>query len=171
MLNVANLWCIPDQIMNFGWEADVWYYDGGRTYFQIAQYSGDSHWQQCAFNIVDQYRDAIIQKGGWSWGWRVFPQGLAVNAWRTGDSKSVTAEELLATRSPYAGQAGGLDVQLVRETAYILEAYVFAERLGAGGIPYLPARPILRSLTWTCCFSHKTKPSTKRLWMACWPKA
>ncbi len=137
MLTLGQKWCVPGQTMNFGWEGDVWYYDGGRTYFQMAQYTGNPQWQTCAFNIVDQYRDLILQDNGLPWGWRIFPHGLAVNYWRTGNTASKTAATLLATNSPYATSGGAVTVDLIRETAYIIEAYVMAERVGVGRNPNL----------------------------------
>ena len=132
MSSLGAKWCNPEQAMVFGSEPQIWYYDGGRTYFQIADYTGSpQQWNPCALNIVTQYRDYILQSGAQVPGWRVFPHGLAMNYWRTGDTGSRDAAIALSKTSPYGAIAGGVSVGLIRETAYVIEAYTIAERLGA----------------------------------------
>jgi hypothetical protein len=143
MLFLAAKYCNPNEVMSFGYESQVWYYDGGRVFFQIADYTKDpDRWNPCALNIIKQYRDYVISAGGSVTGWRVFPHGLAMNYWRSGDDLSRQAAVLLTTGSPYA-QSGGNVVSTIlgdmgiRETAYIINAYVTAEQLGQPRSPYL----------------------------------
>ncbi len=138
LLKLARKWCDPDnatQVMAFGYEPQIWYYDGGRTYYEIADYLGDPKWDVCADNIVVQYRDEVLAKNGRVMGHRVFTDGLAMRFRRSGDEKARQAIELLASGSPFAGSAGmpaGMENgdEGMRETAYILGAYVSAEQMG-----------------------------------------
>jgi hypothetical protein len=76
-------WCPnranPTEVMAFGYEAQVWYYDGARVYYQIANYTGDQEWANCARNIASQYRDYILHANGGIPAWRVFPKGLELS--------------------------------------------------------------------------------------------
>jgi hypothetical protein len=138
MATLGEKWCQSTQQMAFGVESQIWYYDGGRTYFQLADYTNTpDRWVPCAVNILTQYRDNILQRGGKLQGWRIFPQGLAMNYWRTGDTGSRDAVIALAHNSPYAASAGGLTTTLIRETAYIIETWTVAERLGEAHDPRL----------------------------------
>ena len=65
MLTLARKWCpAPGTVLGLGDEQAVWYYDGGRTYFQIADYTQDRSWETCAFEVAHQYRDAVIVANG-----------------------------------------------------------------------------------------------------------
>src|ERR1035441_3232919 len=75
MTSLGQQWCNPSEQMSFGYEPQIWYYDGGRTYFQIADYTGrPANWEPCALNIVGQYRDYVLSNNGALPGWRVFPR-------------------------------------------------------------------------------------------------
>jgi hypothetical protein len=138
MTDLGRKWCQPSAAMNFGWEPQIWYYDGGRTYLQIADYTRDyDTWYPCAFNIINQYRDRVIARNGYYEGWRVFPHGLAMSYWRTGDVQARQAAILLSQASAYARAGGRVNTAAMRETAYIIDAYVKAEQLGEPHSPYL----------------------------------
>lgn len=140
MVYLGHLWCNPNEVMSWGWEQDVWYYDGGRTYFQIADYTQDpTTWYPCAFNIINQYRDHLLSQGGYIQGWRVYPHGLAMSYWRTGDPLAQQAEFLMSQSSAFAGSGGSIYPAYIRETAYAIDMYVKAEQLGAPRNPLLPA--------------------------------
>ncbi|HWR49994.1 MAG TPA: hypothetical protein VN428_02735, partial [Bryobacteraceae bacterium] len=128
-------WCKADETMLFGYEGQVWYYDGGRVYLQMADHFKDKSWESCAYNILGQYRDLILSQGYWSTGWRVFTKGLRMAYERTGDPRYKEAIHILATKSPYAGSGGRLEDSFMRETAYILQAYVDDELVGNGRHP------------------------------------
>jgi hypothetical protein len=136
MLALGRKWC-NGQAYAFGWEQDVWYYDGTRVYYQIADYTQDPFWNQCALNVAHQYRDYVISNKGKIPGWRVFPRGLRMAWERTGDDSYKQAVILLATNSAYAYLAGGASDTLIRETAYVTEAYIEAERVGQPRNPKL----------------------------------
>jgi hypothetical protein len=138
MTSLGRQWCNPGETMSFGYEQQIWYYDGSRTYFQLSDYTGSpSQWIPCAVNIVNQYRDYVLKNNGAVPGWRVFPHGLAMNYWRTGDTGSRDAVMALANKSAFAWSSGGVNVSLIRETAYLIEALTLAERLGAVHDPRL----------------------------------
>lgn len=142
-----------DKMEQFGWthcdenailsngtdsEAAVWYYDGTRVYYQIADYTGDTAWYECAGYTLQVYRDFVEANSGSSlWGWRVFPHGLAEHYWRTGDTRSRDAALKLANESAWANSGGGASFEMSRETAYLIHAYLTAEQLGEAEHPRL----------------------------------
>ena len=146
MLMLADKWCKRRDDLNsqgifltgFGWEGDAWYYDGGRVYLQIADYRPKDYerWARCAALILEPYRD-YFDAGKSLGGWRLFPYGLAMNYWRTGDEGSKQAVTAMATRSPYVPTGGEPDYRLTRETAYVIDVWVAAEELGAPRNPLL----------------------------------
>lgn len=116
-----------------GW---VWYYDGERVYYQIADYTGDKAlWEPCALMVQANYRGYVLANTNSSGaadipGYKVFAKGLALNVRRTGDPVSKEAVAALAN-SPYAalGNAGNsvsatnlISWRTSRETAYAIEA-------------------------------------------------
>jgi len=137
MKTLGKKWCVPEEVMSFGYEGQVWYYDGGRVYLQIADYTGDASWLGCAQNIIKQYRDQAIARNGSIQQWRVFPHGLAMNYWRTKDEVSRNAVILLSTNAPYASKSGSPFVSAIRETSYVIETYVKAEQLTGQRDPHL----------------------------------
>ena len=135
MLSLGAKWCKPSEVIPFGYEGHVWYYDGGRVYFQVADYTGEkAKWEPCAYWIVNQYRDNVMRRTppGGIQAWRVFTKGLSMAYRRTGDVSYKAAVVAMSKSSPYAApQKGGiLTEDGIRETAYLLEAQVEAERLG-----------------------------------------
>ncbi|RUL87939.1 glycoside hydrolase family 88 protein [Tautonia sociabilis] len=116
------------------WEGGVWYYDGARAFYQIADYSGDRRWEECARYVIEMYRSYVLENQGQVPGWRVFPHGLLEHYRRTGDERSRDAVLLLAQGSAFAASSGGPDSALSRETAYIINAYLAAQELGAPGL-------------------------------------
>jgi hypothetical protein len=137
MTELGEKWCNVSETMAFGYEGQVWYYDGARVYFQIADYTGDPKWEKCAWNIARQSRDFVTQAGGHIQGWRVFPHGLRMAYERSKDESYRKALLLLAKNSAFASQGGGVSDELIRETAYVVEAYVNAEKAGAPRDPLM----------------------------------
>ncbi len=128
--------CDPVEISNLGlWEGNVWYYDGTRVYYQLADYTRDSSWEPCARYARDVYRPYVVTNNGGIQGWRIFPHGLSEDWLRTGETASRDAAILMSQNSAYAGWGGGVNPGLVRETAYVIHAYRIARRLGAAPHP------------------------------------
>jgi hypothetical protein len=123
--------------LDFDNESQVWFYDGARVYFQIVDYTGDKKWRDCALNIARQYRDYVLYWNGRVPGYKVHSRGLMMAWRRTGDASYRTALDLLSRNSPYAVTGGIIDYSGMRETAYVLEGYIAAERAG------LPRNPLL----------------------------
>lgn len=119
------------------WEGHPWYYDGEWAFYQIAGYTGDATWNASAQHIENTYRTYVLDNNGQVPGWRVFPHGLYEDYLRTGDEESKRAVLLLAERSVYAHLGGGEGFNRSRETAYAMQAYMYAEKLGADPHPRL----------------------------------
>ena len=130
MKHLGTKWCQAESTMSFGVDSQVWFYDGARVYFQIADYTNDKSWEKCALNIARQYRDYVIRVNGALPGWGVFPHGLLMAYERTHDESFKTALRLLVKKSAYAGSGGKVSDQFIRETAYALQGYLMAEKLG-----------------------------------------
>jgi hypothetical protein len=120
-----------------GPERYVWYYDGPRVLYQIADYTGDTTWKDHAEKVQMIYREYIYALNGKVPGWRIFPHGLSLHYKVTGDGKSKEAAVLLSERSAFASAGGGPDERLSRETAYCINAYITAEALGQPTHPKL----------------------------------
>ena len=68
------------------------YYDAAWVFYQIADYSGDSYWNDCAHTANRVYRDQFaIASGGQVPGYWIFPHGILNNLLRTGDGNSERA--------------------------------------------------------------------------------
>jgi hypothetical protein len=131
MLSYGRLHCNEQEIAELStWEGNIWYYDGLRVYFQIADYTGDQSWNDCARYVRSVYRNYVIEESGAIGGWRVFAEGLAEDYRRTSDGQSKEAALQLANNSAFAWAGGGAGFELSRETAYLLNAYLTAVELG-----------------------------------------
>ena len=126
-----------------GWanEGDAWYYDGGRVYQQIATYTNDSSWNHCALTILDPYRQWILANNAKMNVWAIFPYGMLMNYWRTGDTTNADAIHSLATNSGSANYGGWVDANGIRETAYIADVRI-ADELITGKRDRLLAKTI-----------------------------
>ena len=119
-------------------ETLVWYYDGTKVFYQIAEYTGNKIWLAGAKNVLNWYRDKyIIKDNGMLPGWRLFPHGLLMDFRATGDSKSKDAIAMLAKNGAFAGSRGNAfklnNVGLSREVAYNINCYEVARELGEPG--------------------------------------
>lgn len=140
MTSLGNKWCPGVNQMDFGNYNQVWYYDGARAYFQMADYTGNASWENCALNIARQYRDYVLKWNGNVPDWAVYPHGLRMAYQRSGDTSFRDAVLRLSTQAAKAQFVLGGDDEAVREIAYIVNAHVEAERLGAGRHPHLAKR-------------------------------
>ena len=119
------------------WEGFVWYYDGERVYYQIADATSDPSWNTCAQMQESLYRPWVLNSQGQIPSYAVFPHGLAMGYKRTGDPLSRQAVDLLHN----AGYASVPDVsysigwQLSREVSYGLETHIINEALGGTRSP------------------------------------
>ncbi len=120
-------------------EKYVWYYDGIKVYYQIAEYTKDSKWLQGVQVCKDWYRDEYVLKIPMVGAWRLFPHGLYIDYKKTGDIKSKEALLKLAKQGAFADR--NIDyaktteydlktVALSREVAYNINCYLTAQELG-----------------------------------------
>ena len=123
-------------------ETGPWYYDGTHAFYQLADFTGNSSWNDAAQFHRDLYYTWAIDldgSGGQSdrvQGWRVFPHGPYFDSTRN-PSSAKRAESLdlinhLATKSAFAAAGGGESYSLIRETGYILNAYRLNNKIGNG---------------------------------------
>jgi hypothetical protein len=122
--------CVLQQFprMGLGNEAEDWYYDGARVRYQIAAYTGEQRWIECGDAINEWYRTQVLAHG--LTGWRVFPHGLRMHFARTREPASLAALRATITKSAFGTSGGGVDAELIRETAYMIQAYMQNERAG-----------------------------------------
>jgi hypothetical protein len=137
MLALGSKWCDLNQQFAFGVESQVWYYDGGRVFLQMADYTGNPRWLDCARTILAQYQDNILSRGGGVQGWRIFPHGLTMNHLRNADAGSREAVLAIAKNSAFAPTSGANGPDLIRETAYIVETYVKEQQITGVPNPHL----------------------------------
>jgi len=125
------------------WEGGTWYYDGGRVFFQWADYSHDRSWYRQAGHALDVYRKYASDSKGAVPGWRVFTEGLKQDFLRNGreDSKDLVlaiAEKAAyhLTSTPFSAlwNAG-----TIREVSYAVDSFLDAQELGAPEHPLLKA--------------------------------
>jgi hypothetical protein len=136
--SLARKWCpATSNEFAFSVESQVWYYDGARTYYQLADYTGDRSWETCALRIAEGYRGYVLAANGGVPGWRIFGRGLRLAYERTGDVRYRQALALMAQNAAFASHGGHLSDEFIRETAYSLQAYVEAERAGEPRSPMM----------------------------------
>ena len=112
MVTLGNKWCAyrdqQDALGNFegwGWTADAWYYDGGRVFQQIDDYTANvlQTTESCLLAALctgdpESVRLlAIGQSAGPCRAIRIFPYGMTMNYWRTHDPVMLNAVNTLAT--------------------------------------------------------------------------
>lgn len=130
-------------------EQYVWYYDGGRVYYQIEDYdrahnlSGNpDQFEACIPGI--QWRDFVLSKspvGNVGKAWWGFAEGLYLRSERTGDTSSVTALQGLATNLPYTRANGQMMSSLIndnnqREMTYKIDILRFALKTDPTNVYY-----------------------------------
>ena len=134
MTNFGNKWC-TDSNQNTTWEGNVWYYDGTRVFYQIADYTGYDGWKDCLGNTLHIYRNQIFNAYPGIQGWRVFPHGLYRHYTETNDSNSRDAILRLVHDSTWASYGGSVNADYSRETAYLIHAYLYNAYLGEANHP------------------------------------
>jgi hypothetical protein len=111
------------------------YYDGAQVFFQIADYTKDTSYRDCAFEAVRTYRDGyVLPNNGLVAAYWNFTGGLTTDALRFGSDDSKAAVDLLATKAPFARDATQPSetetTMASRETAYAIIALLNNEKLG-----------------------------------------
>ena len=130
MLARAAQWC-PDKAngtvnwaplpaFTFGaaGETQVWYYDAAWAFHQIADYTDDAEWRNCAKTISREYTRALIAtRGSFAAFHRYFSDGL-VRYCQGCDRRGTNAASLVWAHNAL----GGISNSAIRETSYALEA-------------------------------------------------
>lgn len=130
MIKRAAQWCPDKENGTINWaplrafsfgavgENQVWYYDAAWAFHQIAHYTGDSQWRNCAETISREYSEALINaKGSFSAFHRYFSDGLLMYC-QSCEKKGEMAANLVWAHNAL----GGISNVAIRETAYALEA-------------------------------------------------
>jgi hypothetical protein len=116
---------------------DSVYYDQTRVMYQIAAYTGDDAWVECAIAARDVYRDQYVAPNGGSVpGYWNFTTGLRLDFEQSGDTTSRDAVVTLSENAAYAPDATPLEwtatADRSREVAYAIVSYIDAEAIGEG---------------------------------------
>lgn len=119
------------------------YYDATWIFYQIADYTGEAEWRDCAAAAKRVYRDEYVRpNSGRIPGYWNFTRGLAEDYLRTGDEASREAVVSLARNAAFARDstavAETVSPDQSRETAYAILAYLHAEEVGAESRARLP---------------------------------
>ncbi len=108
-------------LTGWGWDADAWFYDGGRVFQQIDDYSvnklgqpNHALWQHCALSILDPYRQYQIHNNAAMQLFNIFPWGMAMNYLRAGVTASRDAVIALEDNNGGAKYGGWVDWYSVR---------------------------------------------------------
>jgi hypothetical protein len=113
------------------WDGNVWFYDGARVYYQIADQTGDPSWNTCAQMVANFYQQHVLTVGVPA-GYYIFSQGLAMNYQRTGDpvSRQVVAELGQEYYAQWPDVKYVISWMLSREVSYGIEAAYVDQSLG-----------------------------------------
>jgi hypothetical protein len=122
MTKYGTWWCDPNKLDYI--DQNVLYYDGTRVYYNIADYTHDPKWNQCARFTADAYTNYVNGLGGSLQSYRVFTQGLHMDYDRTGTAASKQVVTLLdhGINSWYADPPHITGPENMREAAYALDA-------------------------------------------------
>ena len=120
---------------SFDTKLSATYYDAEWVYYQIADYTHDSSWNDCARAAEAVYRDQyVLANNGAIPGYWNFSHGVTEDYLRTGDQQSRSAVVALATRAAFAVDGTSLastaSADYSREVAYTIMAYLNAEHVG-----------------------------------------
>ena len=147
MTNYGAIHCaaLQDTSRTFDDRLTRTYYDAQWVYQQIADYTGDNSWFNCANAAASVYRDQYVTaNNGVIPAYWIFSHGIAHDFLRFGTSASQSAGTALALRAAFAPDSTPLsstaDFTLSREVSYNMMSYMNAEDLGQ------PRRSRLNSL-------------------------
>lgn len=120
----------------FGVEQEVWYYDGGRVFYQIADYTHDPKWYKYGDQILSAYADYVIANDGGLPGYRIFPYGLWMGWQRTQNPKYQQAlTALLYGKSSGARMGGNVELRYYRQHGTSTKAIVPGNPINPQWVP------------------------------------
>ncbi len=151
MVALGHKWCdyrdtqnvAGNFVDNWGWTGDAWFYDGGRVFQEIDDYTANvlhqpnhAYWQHCASTLVDPYAQYQVATGGNMQSYNIFPYGIAMNWYRTANPVMHDAVLALAN-GPQHVVAGNVDPWGIRDNSYRADMWMRAAALGAPESPLL----------------------------------
>ncbi len=150
MLEFGQYHCRQAFIAKQGiWDGgSVWFYDGQRAFYRIADYTGVSLFNACAKQIGDLYQKSVFDHNGVDYAYRTFTRGLRMDYERTGDLRAKEAVFYLAKNA-----VGAADTQSyqgparLRENSYLLEHLLDSEAVGWPGRPSKVRQTVENSLS------------------------
>lgn len=125
--------CTAAEAGQFPYEGAVWYYDGPRVYYQIADLMADRSFEDCAALILAPYQKYITDNAGAIPGYRVFGRGLALRAQRASDTSARQALSTLRSGSPYGDWPNAayiVDWSVSREVSFSIDVNYDDQSLG-----------------------------------------
>lgn len=151
MDKLGRKWCTnrdaADALGNFeswGWQADSWFYDGGRVFQQIDDYEANvlqkpnhAYWQHCAQAVLYPYAYYLAANKGAMQGYSIFSYGMTMNHWRTHNVLMLDAVNALATVGTYHLYQGSIDPWGIRENSYVANMWMANAQLGNAVSPLL----------------------------------
>jgi hypothetical protein len=137
MTKFGTSWCDPNKLDFI--DQSILYYDGTRVYYNIADYTHDPKWNQCARFTADAYTNYVNGLGGNLQSYRVFTQGLHMDYDRIGTAASKQVVTLLdhGTNSWYADPSHISGPEPMREAAYALDARLDSSELSGTSNPLM----------------------------------
>ncbi|MBP9773159.1 MAG: S-layer homology domain-containing protein [Candidatus Peribacteraceae bacterium] len=142
MKKYGTKFCNQADIISMGmWDGSVWFYDGTRAYYQMADYLNDPVWgTTCAQYVETVFRKHVLDNNGVITGYRVFPRGALLDWQKSGDTESKRAIDLMAKNAAFSNVPWAvLGDSYSREAAYALDAKIDTETAGNGPNQYLQA--------------------------------
>lgn len=113
--------------LSYGIETQVWFYDGAWVYNQVADYTGDLQWNNCAQTLVSWYRDLTGSFGGAHLSFKAFSDGLKRQCTAC-DGRYRSLIKLMAENMAFYLTAGDVRDDTMRETSYVLETNMNAAK-------------------------------------------
>ena len=124
-------------LTGWGWQEETWFYDGGRVFQQVEDYTANvlgqpNHqlWQHCALSVLDPYGQYMLRNNAAIALYSMFASGMEMNYLRTGNTDMRNAVFALADNNPGSKYGGYIDWYSIRETAYLTNNRLAAEMLG-----------------------------------------
>jgi hypothetical protein len=124
-------------LTGWGWQEETWFYDGGRAYQQVDDYTANqlgqpNHalWQHCALTDLDPYGQYALHNNGAFAMYSEFAYGMAMNYFRTRNGDMKNAVLLMANSGSGSNYGGWVDWYLIREASYMNNSRIASEMLG-----------------------------------------
>ena len=154
MTALGNKWCTDRDTQDaqgnfeaFGVTQQSWYYDGGRVFQQLDDYTANvlgqpnhPHWQHCAQAVLYPYMYWETGSNGLVSQYKKFTAGMLMNYWRTGLAAAQAG--VMAIGSSYTGK-GYVDISGVRENGYNINSFLGSNAVGNALPPWFGANVTL----------------------------